>query len=322
MLKMRGRHLMETPTDPVCVKRIKRHLSKSKFRSITMFYNSISRRRRSSLVCLVAVLISFHSAWSFSVETFRRQRCHLNLDSTLQAESNEDRSSPTTAAAENKDNEWISVLGKDNDAVLLRPIRDSSVLGSSSESDRQHPTGTKISISYQGTISELGWTTPQSVIDCWLREQQGLDESVAKKFLAEDVTGAMLLDSTQETASFTEDFVLNALGVTNKIQCKKLVMAARRLAKDYESYPPGTVFDNAELYTFTLGKSRLISAMELAAGQHFHEGAQVELLCRSDYAYGKEGLRTMKGDVMVPPFASLSFNINVLKVVPPEDDTL
>ena len=41
-------------------------------------------------------------------------------------------------------------------------------------------------------------------------------------------------------------------------------------------------------------------------------GERVVVICRSDYGYGKEGLRTSKGDVIVPPFATLCFDLTLV----------
>jgi FKBP-type peptidyl-prolyl cis-trans isomerase len=42
-------------------------------------------------------------------------------------------------------------------------------------------------------------------------------------------------------------------------------------------------------------------------------GDHVEIKCRSDYAYGKEGLRRSNGDILVPEYATLCFNIKLLQ---------
>ena len=55
------------------------------------------------------------------------------------------------------------------------------------------------------------------MIECWLQNQQGLYEVLEGPFRENGVNGKFLMDET----SFTEDFVLG-LGVSNKIQCKKI----------------------------------------------------------------------------------------------------
>lgn len=55
----------------------------------------------------------------------------------------------------------------------------------------------------------------------------------------------------------------------------------------------------------------MIKAMELAV-RSMKVGERALLVCRSDYGYGAEGLRTGKGDVMVPPFATLCFELNLV----------
>jgi peptidylprolyl isomerase len=40
-------------------------------------------------------------------------------------------------------------------------------------------------------------------------------------------------------------------------------------------------------------------------------GETAQLKIRSDYAYGSEGYRKRNGDVMVPPFATLQFELKL-----------
>ena len=91
-------------------------------------------------------------------------------------------------------------------------------------------------------------------------------------------------------------------------------MAARRVAKDRAEFQVGTEFDSSEkrgTSKFIPGEGKAIQAMELAA-KTFQPGESLELIARSDFAYGKDGHRTSKGDVLVPPFATLCFEIQVI----------
>ena len=66
----------------------------------------------------------------------------------------------------------------------------------------------------------------EDVIECCLQNQQGL-ENLSSAFREKGINGVRLLVSEL----LTEEFVANELRVSNKIQCKKLIMAARRLSK-------------------------------------------------------------------------------------------
>ena len=109
------------------------------------------------------------------------------------------------------------------------------------------------------------------------------------------------------------------LGVANKIQCKKLVMAAKRLAKERDEYQTGEdlEFDSSERlgkpFTFPLGKNKAIQAMDMAVAT-MTLGEKCEIISRCDYAYGKEGLRTPKGDMRIPPFATLKFELELISI--------
>ena len=169
--------------------------------------------------------------------------------------------------------------------------------------------GDEVSINYVGTLAERSWTV-QDVVDCWLSEQQGFD-SLGPKFIEANVDGSKLLDETY----FTESFVAEVLGVENRIQCKKMVMAAKRLAKEIQEYPTGIEFDSTNergAYNFCLGKGKVIKATELAVSS-MNRGERAKIVARSDYAYGKEGLRRPNGDILVPSFATLEFDLTLLE---------
>ena len=55
----------------------------------------------------------------------------------------------------------------------------------------------------------------------------------------------------------------------------------------------------------------MIRAMDLAVSS-MSVGERAKLICRSDYAYGSEGLRSAKGDIIVPPFATLCFELKLI----------
>lgn len=173
-------------------------------------------------------------------------------------------------------------------------------------------SGQTVEIDYVGTLGEIDWDV-EGVISCWLLSQQGLD-GLADGFRDANIDSTKLMDTT----FFTEAFVADTLGVSNKIQIKKLVMASKRLAKAVQEYPAGTQFDSNQdrnegaPYSFVLGNKKAIRAMELAVAS-MKQGERAELKCRTDYAYGKEGIRKANGDVMVPEYATLCFDISLLK---------
>ena len=208
------------------------------------------------------------------------------------------RISATRTSASPNDS-WSSISGVD-EAVKKRTLVEGTGPVAQDGSDVQ--------IEYSGTLVDNSWS-PGDVVECWLKEQQGL-ESLAPAFLEREIDGAKLTDE----AFFTAEMIADELGVANKIQCKKIVMAARRLSKDKAEHPAGTEFDSSAErgpYQFTLGQGKAIRAMELAvAGMKV--GERVEVICRSDYAYGKDGLRKAAGDVIVPPFATLCFDITLV----------
>ena len=208
------------------------------------------------------------------------------------------RISATRTSASPNDS-WSSISGVD-EAVKKRTLVEGTGPVAQDGSDVQ--------IEYSGTLVDNSWS-PGDVVECWLKEQQGL-ESLAPAFLEREIDGAKLTDE----AFFTAEMIADELGVANKIQCKKIAMAARRLSKDKAEHPAGTEFDSSAErgpYQFTLGQGKAIRAMELAvAGMKV--GERVEVICRSDYAYGKDGLRKAAGDVIVPPFATLCFDITLV----------
>ena len=176
--------------------------------------------------------------------------------------------------------------------------------------DKEPPAeGTTVHISYTGTIVASDWTVAE-VVRCWLPEQQGLPDLLGEAFMANDIDEAKLTDPD----FFTEDFVARTFAdlLTNKIQVKKLCMAAKRLASSRNECAVGTVFDAKESYAVTWGESKLILGMSRAIALLVDQNKKLTVQCRSDYAYGAEGYRKRNGEVVVPPFATLQFEIELL----------
>lgn len=166
--------------------------------------------------------------------------------------------------------------------------------------------GSSVEIEYTGTlVGEKDWSA-RDIADCWLSELQGLDHLKAD-FLQNNIDFALLSDKDV----FTEEFCTTTLGISNKIQAKKLIMARNRLSKTQDEHPAGTVFDSSaergRNFTFNLGKGA-IKGIDLAV-RSMKVGEKAIVMCRADYGYGPEGLRNSKGDVMVPPFSTLNFEL-------------
>jgi hypothetical protein len=170
--------------------------------------------------------------------------------------------------------------------------------------------GSEVEVEYVGTLVGEGDWSVEDVVDCWLKNQQGLDH-LADAFVAAEIDGSKLMD----TSFFTEDFLMNELGLSNKIQCKKLVMASKRLTKQQDDFPAGIEFDSSAErgpFKFTLGAGKVIRAYDLAVATML-DGERAEIICRTDFAYGAEGYRKRNGDIVVPPFATLRFDIKLQK---------
>jgi hypothetical protein len=199
-------------------------------------------------------------------------------------------------SAGNDDKDWIHLA--EDGGVCKRIIEEGS--------GDPYASGTSVTTSYTGTLGNGdGWNCDE-VVQCWLLEQQGLDH-LADGFASENINEVMLTDTD---TTFTEDFIKDKLGVENKIACKKLVMAAKRLAKTRAEYADGMEFDSSDSYNFVLGSGKVIRGMELGVSS-MRAGEVAELRIRSDYAYGPEGYRKSNGDVLVPPFATLLFHIKL-----------
>ena len=169
--------------------------------------------------------------------------------------------------------------------------------------------GCAIEIGYAGTLHgnpAEDWSA-RDVAECWLPGIQGM-EFLALKFVEREVDGRAL-------AGLTEEYCAGTLGIENRVQAKKLVMASRRLARQGVDHPPGTEFDSSDArggnYSFVLGRGRVVRAVDLAV-RSMRVGERSILVCRSDYGYGSEGLRTAGGVVVVPPFATLRFDLTLV----------
>lgn len=162
-------------------------------------------------------------------------------------------------------------------------------------------------LQYKGTIAPSNWNVDET-IKCWLNEQQGLSD-IAGAFQEHNINEETLID----TDLFNEGFVTNKLGVLAKIKAKKLVMAAKRLHTVRLEYTPGLEFDFRESYEVPMDGSKLIKGMTMGLAYMVEKNCFcAEILCRCDYAYGAEGYRKANGDVLVPPFASLHFDVIIL----------
>lgn len=203
---------------------------------------------------------------------------------------------------------WTSLSSENGCALKKR------VLEKGSEDESVITKGSLVKIEYVGTLAgEEDWTV-EDVINCWISNMQGMtdDDTIVSAFRENGVDGAVLLNPDV----FTEEYVAQTLGVSNRIRCKKLIMAAKRLAAQQTDFPMGTEFDSSlsrgRPFEFTLGSGKAIKAIDTAVGT-MKVGERAEIIGRADYCYGAEGYRTGEGKVVVPPFATLQFNIKVLE---------
>ena len=213
---------------------------------------------------------------------------------------------------------WENLVPEKNNASPVRKTILRTPASTSSETATPEE-GTVVTIEYTGSLwmndgdegfgnSIASWDT-EAVLECWLSEQQGLSEILSGPFREKSVDGSTLLDEE----IFTEAFVAETLGVDNKIRCKKTIMAAKRLRSTVQENPHGTVFDSKASYEFVLGAGKTIRAMELLVAS-MEVGETSRVVARCDYGYGADGCRTNKGDVLVPPFCGLAFDVTLLSV--------
>jgi len=204
--------------------------------------------------------------------------------------------------------EWTSII-EDYTGTGKSPVQKKVL----KEGEGPVPTkGSTVEIEYVGVLgsSQESWEV-DDVIECWLKNLQGLYDALAEPMRENDVDGSILFDEEK----FTEAFVSEELGVANRIQCKKTIMAAKRLKAASDEYPEGTQFDSSlergKSYEFVLGQGKAIQAMELLVAT-MKVGEKAKVVCRSDFGYGSEGYRKSTGEVVVPPFATLNFEVTLV----------
>jgi FKBP-type peptidyl-prolyl cis-trans isomerase len=252
--------------------------------------------------CVSQFFVSYDRSWSaLAFVPIRSSRRPTSNQALCEATRHCCSTAPATLKASPNAENWIYLT--DDKAVRKRILQEGS-----GETTAQ--LGQTVAIDYIGNLGEIDWDT-QGVIDCWLLSQQGLD-GLVDAFQEANIDAAKLMDDT----FFTEDLCRNVMSLSNKFQIKKLVMASRRLAKSVADYPAGTPFDSNKdrndgaPYHFQLGEGKAIRAMELAV-RTMKPGERVEIIARADYAYGKEGLRKTNGDVVVPEYATLCFEVTL-----------
>lgn len=252
------------------------------------------------LVQLIVLSVAYRLAAGFAP---------IQIVATTPHHSNQNSKKPNALFMGN-DASWISLVDEVPDESIS-PVKKLVV----KEGDGDYPAaGSQVQIEYRGTIgsSQDRWTV-EDVLECWLNNQQGLYDILATSFRHNNIDGSMLFNEEV----FNEEFVSEKLlGIPNKtIQCKKTIMAAKRLRKQIDEFPEGAEFDSSfakgKAFEFVLGKGRVIKAMDMLVST-MKVGEQAKIVCRSDYGYGKEGYRKVNGDVMIPPFATLCFDITLV----------
>eukprot|EP00559_Dactyliosolen_fragilissimus_P007932 CAMPEP_0184869076 /NCGR_PEP_ID=MMETSP0580-20130426/32749_1 /TAXON_ID=1118495 /ORGANISM="Dactyliosolen fragilissimus" /LENGTH=286 /DNA_ID=CAMNT_0027370317 /DNA_START=75 /DNA_END=935 /DNA_ORIENTATION=+ len=208
--------------------------------------------------------------------------------------------------------DWVALVDSSSSSSALEaPVRKLMKVEGSGEIPTK---GSRVDIKYVGTLlGQEGWSV-DDVVDCWLKEQQGLYDILKQPFMEKRVDGSLLMDEN----IFCEEFVENELGLSNKLQRKKLVMAAKRLTKQKHEFPNGKEFDSSssrgENFSFIVGEGKVIKAMDLAIST-MSIGESAQIVCRADYGYGSEGYRKRNGDIVVPPFATLVFDIKLISIM-------
>lgn len=167
--------------------------------------------------------------------------------------------------------------------------------------------GQSLSISYRATLADPPYWSPNEVVDVWLSTLQGMD-GMENLFIENNIDSSVLVGD--DSSLFAE--ALGKFGLS-KIQQKKLEMAARRLAQSRQDTKVGELVDEASGYVFVLGEGKLIRGMESGL-LTMKVGERSRFTIRSDWAYGAEGLRKRNGDVLVPPYAALAFEVSITEV--------
>lgn len=94
-------------------------------------------------------------------------------------------------------------------------------------------------------------------------------------------------------------------------------MAAKRLIAQTQdpAFAEGVIFDTSasrrQNYEFVLGSGKAIKAMDLLVSS-MEIGEKARIQARSDFCYGSEGYRKTSGEVLVPPFATLCFDVTLI----------
>lgn len=269
------------------------------------------------LHCLLWSATSSFSSSSKSIGRGGAARCNRRSTATTSGRTRSWQAHGPDCGAEDTP-PWTRLAETDAGAPARAPVLK-RILEAGDDPDDVPPSGATVTIEYVGRLvaDDAGgipaWTA-DDVAECWLKEQQGLEEVLAGPFREHAVDGARLLDA----ATFTEEYLEQIAGtVLTNIQRKKTLMAARRLRQSLADFAHGAVFDSSAprlpdgTYTFDLGEGKLIRGMELlVAGMSVGERALVR--ARSDFAYGADGYRSATGDVVVPPFWSLEFEVTLV----------
>ncbi len=254
------------------------------------------------MILLLSILFIFscffHVTNSFTVSTNIHLRHHWQ-----QNESKSNNHQLLRSTNENVET-WENLIKEKDNAVKKLILQE----GTGSIPSQ----GSNIEISYIGKLagSQKEWSI-DDVIEAWLQNQQGLSDILEEPFRSNNIDGQILMDGSK----FTEEFVTNELGISNKMQCKKTIMAAKRLWKQMEVFPQGFEFDSSlergKNFSFILGQGKVIKGMDMAVST-MKVGEKARIFCRSDYGYGSEGYRTKKGNIVVPPFRSLIFDVQLI----------
>jgi hypothetical protein len=203
-------------------------------------------------------------------------------------------------------NGWVNLMENNSEA----PVKKWTIENGSGSIPSK---GSIVEIDYVGTFgpSPETWTV-EDVVEAWLKPQQGLYDLLQEQFRRLGVDGKVLCNPDLFNEAFISD-----MGVTNKIQNKKTVMAAKRLIAQMEdpAFAEGVMFDSTasrqKHYEFVLGAGKTIKATDLlVSSMSIGEKARVQARC--DFCYGSEGYRKKSGEVLVPPFATLCFDVTLI----------
>lgn len=204
-------------------------------------------------------------------------------------------------------NGWVNLV--ENNSEAPAPVKKCTI-----ESGAGLPTeGSTVEIEYVGKFgpSPETWAV-EDVVEAWLKPQQGLYDLLNEPFQTHGVDGKTLCNPEV----FNETFIYD-MGVTNKVQCKKTIMAAKRLIAQIQepAFAEGVIFDTSasrnKNYEFVLGAGKAIKAMDLLVAS-MGIGERAQLQARSDFCYGSEGYRKTSGEILVPPFATLCFDVTLI----------